>query len=210
MAGASDAEKEIREAAIKWARIYMPSARVVHELNVAGMGTNRADLAFIEKAFLVLVEIKSEKDSLCRLTEQLAAFIPSSHRTVIIAHEKHFREDSVWRLDYRHKWITPDTYYEWRYPRQIGDETGWQIDRGTLKHPYTEPGAATFLEMLWREELIYEALRHNICLPKRPVRQQIIAAMVYDMKGHEITAAVCRQLRQRKFAEADEPIWEKT
>jgi len=66
----SASEEEIRAAVVGRLRELMPDARIVHELNVAGQGSNRIDVAAIGKQAIVGVEIKSRKDVLKRLDEQ--------------------------------------------------------------------------------------------------------------------------------------------
>lgn len=79
----------------------MPGARIVHELNVAGQGTNRIDVAAIETQAIVGVEIKSRKDMLKRLAEQWDTFSKCCHCIIVAAHEKHFIEhrEPDWRDD---------------------------------------------------------------------------------------------------------------
>jgi hypothetical protein len=86
----SSAEREIREAVIARFRELLPGARIVHELNVDGQGSNRVDLAAITSDRLILCEIKSEKDTIERIAEQVHAFGPCCHALVVAAHEKWF------------------------------------------------------------------------------------------------------------------------
>ncbi|MGX1741606.1 hypothetical protein ACWIEX_08630 [Bosea sp. NPDC055353] len=85
-------EEEIRAAVIVRLRELMPNARLVHELNVAGQGSNRIDVAAIDRQVIVAVEIKSRKDTLKRLGEQWDAFTRCCHYVIVAAHEKHFVE----------------------------------------------------------------------------------------------------------------------
>jgi hypothetical protein len=65
---ASDAEARIRSKAEALLRELYPQARIVHEFAVGGV---RLDLAAITEDRLILVEIKSELDTLDRLANQL-------------------------------------------------------------------------------------------------------------------------------------------
>jgi hypothetical protein len=195
---ASSAEREIRDAIVQWAHTNEPLARVVHELNVAGTGSNRADLALVFPDILVLVEIKSERDTLKRLRDQFDAFTACSHALVIAAHECHFEGDSLKGCD----WMTySHRDHLWRYPVP---SIGWDLDRYRVRR---EPGAHPFLELLWTSELTEEMERHRLFTGTgSSARWHMIHTMTLGLTGRQIREAVCRQLRKRAFAEADAPI----
>jgi len=229
----SSDEREIREAVVTRLRAIMPGARIVHELNVAGQGSNRIDVAAVGERVIVAVEIKSEKDTLTRLSHQLEAFGACAHHVIVAAHIKHFKayRDRNWRAD------VPDGYaldHEpfagrgwwnhlgavWPYPAAEGHQfishdarsVPWNLpdrfiawaDIGGIR----QPRAAAMLDMLWRDELAAEAGRHGIGSTSRTTHPQLVSSMVWAMTGREIATAVCRQLRGRRFAEADHPIGE--
>lgn len=222
----SSDETEIRTAVVERLRELMPSARIVHELNVAGTGTNRIDVAAITKSAIVAVEIKSKKDTLKRLDEQWKAFSECCHFVVVAAHEKHFRE-------YRHHGQRDDLPGElrldhpvflssyskanrvWRYPKPANpsrDGGGFRYPNGEkwffepLIETQHQPRAASMLGLLWAEELRDECSTHRLSCSSRSTRPDMIRDMVWHLTGKEICHAVCRQLRQRHFAEADAPI----
>jgi hypothetical protein len=64
---ASAAEARIRDKAERMLRDLFPDARIVHEFDLCGV---RLDLAAITPERLVLLEIKSENDTLARLDNQ--------------------------------------------------------------------------------------------------------------------------------------------
>ncbi|WP_157014882.1 NERD domain-containing protein [Mesorhizobium xinjiangense] len=217
----SAAEKEIRDAVVARLRQLMPNARIVHELNVAGTGTNRIDVAAVASRAIVGVEIKSEKDKLDRLADQWDAFSKCCHRVVVAAHDKHFR-------DYRPKHYRDDLppyryldhplffdkpwhdFHVWRFPRPDKPNQSyhkpWTFD--ALRDTQVQPRATDMLRMLWAEELREECGRHRIPANSRSTRHFMIQQMVWLMTGREICEAVCRQLRARPFAEGDKQIVE--
>ena len=213
-------EQEIRDAVVEQLRALLPGARIVHELNVAGQGTNRIDVAAIDRAAIVGVEIKSRKDVLKRLDEQWEAFNRCCHYVVVAAHEKHFREyrDPNWRddvdpyIDLNHPLFLGKYRWRervWRHPKPEKRERWekvWQFD--PHRDLVAQPQASAMLEMLWAEELRAECGVHRIAAPQRSIRSDMIRDMVWFMTGREVVHAVCRQLRQRAFAEADPPIFE--
>ena len=64
----SEAEIRLRIKAEALLRVVFPSARIVHEFDLRGV---RLDLAAITDETIVLVEIKSERDTLDRLANQV-------------------------------------------------------------------------------------------------------------------------------------------
>lgn len=217
-------EQEIRNAVVSRLRALMPGVRIVHELNVAGQGTNRIDVAAIGTEHIVAVEIKSRKDVLKRLEEQWKAFNEVSHFVIVAAHEKHFADfrDPYWRDDVpaeRH--LNHPLFFGrrfsyrahvWRYPKPEKsdfvhgrNDDAWSFDRfGDLSRI---PRATSMLEMLWAAELQAECWRHRISCSSRSTRPTMIRDLAWNLSGKEVTHAVCRQLRQRAFAEADAPIY---
>ena len=93
---ASEAEKEIREAAVQRLRELRPEARIIHELKVFH-GQNRVDLAVVSPDEIILVEIKSQKDNLARLQDQANACHALSNHSLIVLHEKHVERGHVSR-----------------------------------------------------------------------------------------------------------------
>lgn len=215
----SSSEQEIREAVVGRLRELMPDARIVHELNVAGQGSNRIDVAAVTRQSIVGIEIKSEKDTLKRLADQWSAFSDCCHYVAIAAHEKHFCDwrDPRWREDvpaerrlnhpeFVDNWSRRSRI--WRYPRPEREQHGWAQPWVfcPVRDCRRQPKASAMLEMLWAEELRAECIRHGIAASSRATRPYMITEMVWNMTGREVCEAVCRQLRSRSFAEADEPM----
>lgn len=217
----SAAEREIRDAVVVRLRELAPGARIVHELNVAGQGTNRVDVAAITANTIIGIEIKSEKDVLKRLTDQLKAFRKCCHFVAVAAHTKHFKEyrDDFWRADVPSELHLdhPEFYGKnrwedgvWRYPRPEKlkyDRPSWHFDINATSWKFPLR-SSDLLQMLWAEELRVEAGRHRLPSGSRETRGKLIQSMSLMMTGREVTEAVCRQLRARTFAEADAPIFQ--
>lgn len=219
-------EQAIRNEVVARLRELLPGARVVHELNVAGQGTNRIDVAAITTDFIVGVEIKSKKDTLKRLDEQWAAFVKCCHLVIVAAHEKHFaeyrspsdREDVPPEIDLNHplflgKYRQRD--HVWRFPRPPDDAAQrfwrrngerWLFDPWRDIRPKLPPRSTDLLQMLWANELQSECHRHRLSATSRSTRFTMMREMALMMTGREVAQAVCRQIRARTFAEADAPI----
>lgn len=214
---ASVSEKLIRDAVIARCREHWPDGRIIHELAIGGC---RADLAIVTKSHVFAFEIKSERDTLTRLDGQFRFFDGATHGCIVVAHEKwfeHFNYNNGMQglrpgellKDYDHKALGL-----WLFPEPPSGY--WQTERHRWRKPgrdysfdeFRQPRAASLLGILLREELVVEAKRHSVAFKSRWPVTPIISAMAYRMTGQQVAEAVCRQLRARTFAAADEPIFE--
>lgn len=211
MAG-SEAEREIREAVVAKLRRALPQARIIHELNVAGQGSRRIDLAAVTRDMIYGVEIKSEKDTLARLKGQMKAFQACCHHVIVVAHKKFFCDKPYDNGQPRFVWPhEPHISNLWCYPEPPQDATWgtgsqyrWSVPTPRIYQPY----ARYILHMLWADELTDVAARLRIGIAPRANMGVKIDQIAYHTTGKEIAEAVCHQLRTRQFAEADEPIQE--
>lgn len=221
----SEAEREVRDAVVARLRVLLPKARIVHELNIAGQGSSRIDVAAVGPDYLVGIEIKSEKDKLTRLADQWEAFNKVCDVVIVAAHRKHFEE---WRNSHARADVKPTlslrhdmagdwklSNHLWCYPseqelhlRGQYEKHGWNIGRrasfSTSKPK--PPRAVTMLEMLWRDELASVCYRHGFAATSRSTRPTMIYDLAMGLTGREIKQAVCTELRGRVFAEADPPM----
>lgn len=207
----SAAEREIRDYAARRLREMIPGARIIHELVVGGC---RADLGAVDAERVTLVEIKSSKDTLSRLERQIRHFERAAHGVIVVADEKWFDRTPYDNgkprfipskplsdvLGYRHKlWAFPENAERKMYGP-------WSLSRPWS--PQAEPRAADLLGLLWKQELLAEASRHQISAGSRSTISQLVRDMAWMMTGREIARAVCRQLRMRHFPEADVAMFE--
>lgn len=209
MAGSSS-EREIRDYAADRLRQKLPEARIIHELVVGGC---RADLAAVEPERITLVEIKSERDTLKRLPQQVRHFERASHAVLVIAHARWF--DTTPYHNGRDRFVPIRELSDgagsssiWAYPEEADRPMygAWAMPR--YWSAQIQPHAACLLELCWKAELLSECHRHRIAASSRSNCTDMIRDMAWHMTGAEIARAVCRQLRGREFPEADAPILE--
>ncbi|MEW7009519.1 NERD domain-containing protein [Lentilitoribacter sp. EG35] len=215
--GPSVYEREIRSAVVQKFRDMRPNGRVVHELNSAGTGSIRFDVACVSRAEILICEIKSKLDKLDRLEHQIPAMDLCGHRTIVAFDEKFLDErksnpDAMTheREGEPHIWAVPDMIgrkaTSWVYPeRQRGGRYSkwhWQMPDPAIQKPLS--GSA--LHMLWRDELLELCRTFKIATGKRPNRSILIAAILWGCSGEQITKGICWTLRKRVFAEADAPL----
>ena len=186
----SDAEGEVRQAVVKRLRQIRPSARIMHEVNVSSFG-NRVDVLAVDRAEIIAVEIKSAKDKLDRLKDQVAGMKRCAHHVVAAVHEKFDQREVRERLGYSNSL--------WWFP---GDPQYWQEPPAWPTIPL--PSAA--LDMLWRDELLTMCGKYSVCVGKRPTMGHMIPALRWQLSGRDLTLGICAALRARRCIEADDHI----
>jgi hypothetical protein len=174
----SSEEFEMRKAIDAWGRQRWASARVVHELVVNS--ERRIDMAFIGPDYLVGVEIKSSKDTLDRLSDQMKVFrrhIP----LVILA-------------------VAP----KWRAGLCIGGVDVFEVDpsaefpvRGYSYYRQDLSVTVPLLGLLWAQELRNAAIRLGINSSAKATMIHNIATIAQNATGKEIIREVCTELRAR-------------
>lgn len=221
----SGAEAEIRDAVVAHIRVARPEARIIHEINVSTYGPNRIDLIAVDRAEIVAVEIKSQKDKLDRLNAQIKAMKGVAHHVIAAMHEKflverkthvkarHYERDGVFYLR-----SLPDDIdsgcEKWVYPlrrRSVDPSWGCDIlDRWRVPtHRPEEPLPVGALGMLWRDELYELCHILRISASRKSTMSEMVSALRWHCSGKELTRGVCGMLRARRCVEADPEIIEK-
>ncbi|GAA5073549.1 hypothetical protein N0B44_15665 [Roseibacterium beibuensis] len=205
----SSAEAEIRDAVVAKLRRDRPGARIIHEINIDG-GATRVDVMAVDRLELITVEVKSERDKLDRLPDQLAAMRSASHVAVAALHRKFMppiddlarpRLDGVpygvpiwWHPAAQDMVEAHHPAFQWA-----------EIDRARSLGRALPPDA---LRILWRAELVELAGQFGIacrCLDMGGIRN----ALRWAATGRDLTRGICRALRLRTgCAEADATIAE--
>lgn len=203
----SSDEFVIRKAVEDWGRPLWPDARLVHEL-VVGRGQCRADMAFIQPAHLIGIEIKSGWDNSSRLMMQSAYFSLACREIWIVIDAKH--GDDTEMVHYLMPWlgvIHADVKFPEKYEERK-DLTRWTCALKTVHEPKPHaPMPKCWLEICWRDELYAEAQRHNLQPPAKIRHGDLIDLLLEKLSDEERSVAVCRQLRARDaFWRSDERI----
>lgn len=217
---ASIYEKEMRLSVIDKLRAYRPESRIIHELNTAGTGSPRADLACVGKSEILLFEIKSEKDVLKRLVKQWDAFSACSHQTYLVLDKKFF---TITQLPNRVRpvIVEPEEFKNlkgytthknlWYYPEpkktDFSWDHTWKIEpRKFSQDSFPTPNPRHMLQLLWREELLEVCRDTALPFIAKDNMMKLVERMVLGLTGRTIVEQVCRMLRKRRFAVADDPI----
>lgn len=233
MAG-SEAEERIRSKVVSALRRLHPDARIIHEL-VIEQGGVRLDVAAVERDCLVVVEIKSERDVLKRLPEQVRVATSVAQCVWVAVAPRWADQVAAMAQDYVRKplygppgdprhggWSNPEPHLVCKNPtflpelakcRLLGEaEDRLEVLRSEGRYSRPLAGQATgrfptaMIKMLWADELRGILGAHRIATHGRMARDAAMAAMVESMTGGEIRRSVCAALRARPFARADDAI----
>jgi hypothetical protein len=216
----SDAEAEVRSAVVDRLRQLRPEARIMHEVNASSYG-NRIDVLAVSPAEIIAVEIKSAKDKLDRLPDQLVAMRGCAHTVIAALHEKFLVEKpthkayaSIERNGECFLLARPDAAPfggTWIFPEQRRAPEGRHDDLYPWREPdvvIQQPLPAAAIDMLWRDELLEMCGRFSVSVPKRPRMETMVNALRWQLSGRDLTRGICAALRARACIEADAPIVE--
>lgn len=224
----SSDEADIRTDVVARIRECWPSARVIHEINCAGTGSNRIDVLAVTELSIAAFEIKSKKDKLDRLPDQYRAMTAVAHVAFAAIHEKFLVEREVnawsaWRTDEngRHWFQTVPPILEkdfrgrrslWVWPRRQRSPEGrypddfCRWDMGPVRNGTALPHGA--LGMLWADELRAMCADLRIGVGPRATMSDCVTQIRWLASGEEVTRGICKALRRRDCVEADPPVTE--
>lgn len=206
----SDAEAEIRDAVVAKLRRCRPNARIIHEINLLD-GMVRADVMAVSRAEIITVEIKSERDKLDRLPDQLDAMRRCSHIAIAALHRKFIPEEIVHlrspRLD-----CVPWHVTTWWYPAAQdmaeAHHPAFQWTEPDLSRSLNQPLPPDAMSLLWRDELEELCQTLGLTIPRRANMRAMTQALRWAATGRDLTLGICAALRKRdRCAEAD-PVTE--
>lgn len=220
---ASEHEEKMRCDVVAWWREKQGgSARIIHELNIDGTGSQRVDLAMIDLEHITMIELKSKKDKLTRLPEQKRAFSAVSHDFIVVADTKFFYQEIRPHSRHALRLLNCEGFNEfsknlWEYPAPpmepelnpygIGQ---WKIrsqDQWNRGRP-RPPSSVELLKMLWADELRTGAELYGVPVKRTTTRDFLIGEMAWLLSGKEVLHLVCDTLRAREFTRADPMIRE--
>jgi hypothetical protein len=224
----SEAEERIRAKVEAALRREFPDARIAHEVNISHGGC-RMDLAAVRPSSLALIEIKSERDVLKRLPEQVRqaltitgdvrVYVAAKHAKAISGMlEEHLRDADgkyivTWSEDGRRgAWEKSPTYCPDLRRCRVYVETddGFaDLDpykaarwlRDVMQHM---SDLRAQLEMLWADELRSLLARNSVGTTPKASREVNKRLALEFLTGRHIREGLCASLRDRPFARADE------
>ena len=168
----------MRRALEAWGRERWPDARLVHELVVAQ--ERRIDMAFIQPGNIVGIEIKSSRDTLDRLDEQMRVFTTHLPQVMVAVAPK---------------WVEKSTPHFSRSDTVVvhgGIVGGWPIGNRPRRRITVQ-----MLELLWAEEARAIAFRMRLSQNRRLTLTDAVPLLARALTGDEIVREVCRELRAR-------------
>jgi hypothetical protein len=180
-------ETRMRSAIAAWGHRRWPDYRCMHEV---ALSERRVDLVFVGIKDIVGIEIKSSRDRLDRLEDQVEEYrrwLPE----VWVAVATRWQHHAALRLDRLNLVVVDDG------PR--GKPAILEQREG--RRPYRdELVCSRMLGLLWRDEAARIAQRTGVIpgnSPTRDPRHKILPLLARLLTGNEIMREVCAELRQR-------------
>lgn len=215
----SAAEERIRAKAEAYLRANYADARIIHEL-VLDQGGCRIDIAAVGIDYIAVVEVKSEKDVLTRLPDQVRAAVKVSNRVTICVAEKKAAGVKAMAEQYLDEKIVTrqgpnGEARSWHYAknpvyvREIDRKCFVMVEQpdgelrgesmGYFRDWILNP--QDLLAMLWADEL--RAVCYDLGVGPKSTRTNCIKLACDMLSGREVRRRVCRELRSRPFPRAD-------
>lgn len=182
---ASDAEEELRVAVEAWMRARWPAARIVHELVLNG-GAQRIDLASVGDEELRLIEIKSAKDVLTRLRDQVKAASACAQEVWVAVDAKH--------LDKLEAMQSESVGINWWPIGLLVYRDGVISEKRQARN--TQPDPRRVVQLLWSDEMRTHLIASNN-------QANMIRRAVDEYGLRHIMRKVCLALKARPFPRAD-------
>lgn len=187
---ASDEEEALRVAAEAWMRQRWPAARIIHELNLEG-GAQRIDLVSVGDEELRMVEIKSAKDVLKRLPDQIKAACRCAQEVWVAIDAKHLDKFEALQAETRP--------VGWWSVGVLVMRDGVLSEKQQAANKQPDPRRVCGL--LWSDEM----RRHLIASNNQ---ENMIRKTVDEYGLRHIMRKVCLALKARPFPRADAAIGE--
>ena len=176
----SSEEFAMRRVIDAWGRSRWPNARVVHELVVNS--ERRIDMAFIGPDYLVGIEIKSSRDVMDRLKDQLTVF--RRHLPLVLLAVAPKWKDEAWR-------------HAGSLDIFVVDPASDVPVRGHSYYRQDLSVTVPLLSLLWAQELRNIVDRLVIPSSAKATMVHNIAAIAQGANGAQIVREVCTELRAR-------------
>lgn len=217
----SEAEVRIRDKTEALLRECFPDARIVHEFPLGGV---RMDIAAVTPDSLILAEIKSERDTLDRLANQVRAATCLGGEVWVCYHER-WQEDIRWRCrQHTDEPIAiqgmPGAYSYGTNPDHVPGLSSCVLLSETAETPLTpdrwtrDPrdrryrtdrfDSRQLLGLIHKPELLALAKPHGA--KTRMTSCDLIALCHEHMTGRQIRRGVLAAIRAHHFFWADPPI----
>lgn len=217
----SSEELRMRELIAPVLRAHWPEARIIHELPLR-YSERRIDMAAVTPSDIFAVEIKSSRDVLDRLEQQLRRFAPICSAIFVALAPCHREDGDKFAAAPRRKPRTEkpraseivreaNRGYD-RIETWTVDAEAWLVDRGSYWPNYrARPWPAQMLQMLHRDELLQIAGRRRLVASERGATHDFLVELCNNrLTSLEIRADVCAALRGRDAFDkaSDAPIVE--
>lgn len=182
-------DKEMREVLFDYYESTNERLRFFEELCI---GKSRADAILVHENKIVGFEIKSDKDNLLRLEEQMKDYTRFCDECYIVTGDKHIEEIPM---------VVPEFYGIIRIYIDDKGASNLEIIRYATKDPKESRRRKIKHQMslLWRDEITRIAKTNKVKPISKKSKPKIAMMLADNMEYDDLRRAICEELMERDY-----------
>ena len=183
-------DKAMREVLFDYYELTNEKLRFFEELCI---GKSRADAILVQENKITGFEIKSDKDNLLRLEDQMKDYTRFCDECYIVTGDKHLEEIPL---------VVPEFYGIIRIYLDEDDKVKLEVIREAGKDPNESKRRKIKHQMslLWRDEITRIAKANKIKPISNKSKPKIAMMLADNMEYDELRRAVCEELMERDYS----------
>lgn len=184
-------DKAMREVLFDYYEMTNEKLRFFEELCI---GKSRADAILVRENKIVGFEIKSDKDNLLRLEDQMKDYTRFCDECYIVTGDKHLEEIPL---------VVPEFYGIIRIYLDEAEQTRLEVIREATKDPKESKRRKIKHQMslLWRDEITRIAKANKVKPISNKSKPKIAMMLADNMEYDALRRAICEELMERDYVE---------
>lgn len=183
-------DKAMREVLFDYYEMTNERLRFFEELCI---GKSRADAILVRENRIVGFEIKSDKDNLLRLENQMKDYTRFCDECYIVTGDKHLEEIPL---------VVPEFYGIIRIYLDEDEQARLEVVRGAAKDPKESKRRKIKHQMslLWRDEITRIAKANKVKPISKKSKPKIAMMLADNMEYDDLRRAICEELMERDYS----------
>ncbi len=183
-------DKAMREVLFDYYEMTNERLRFFEELCI---GKSRADAILVRENRIVGFEIKSDKDNLLRLENQMKDYTRFCDECYIVTGDKHLEEIPL---------VVPEFYGIIRIYLDEDEQARLEVVREAAKDPKESKRRKIKHQMslLWRDEITMIAKANKVKPISKKSKPKIAMMLVNNMEYDDLRRAICEELMERDYS----------
>ncbi len=183
-------DKAMREVLFDYYEMTNERLRIFEELCI---GKSRADAILVRENKIVGFEIKSDKDNLLRLEDQMKDYTRFCDECYIVTGDKHLEEIPL---------VVPEFYGIIRIYLDEDEQARLEVVREAAKDPKESKRRKIKHQMslLWRTEITRIAKNNKVKPISKKSKPKIAMMLADNMEYDELRRAICEELMERDYS----------